>query len=188
VRSLYVLGTAKKPLKLAAPKKKRGENGQGRSMLEWLEAGQGETEEIAEGERDIEAEWEGGLDGLVGWEEWRSLAAVHERALMWLPNVRLPALHPRSVILKRYMCADAAYLALVPLPLHAPFVPRPSLALPRSTHVRPRSPLPPWISPHPYLASLPHVGLQHGWRDNRQGLAQVSRSEFPILDRTFARN
>lgn len=88
MRSLYVLGTATKPLKLAAPKKKRGEDGTGRSMTEWLEAGKGEIEEISEGERDVESGWEGGLDGVVGWEEWRSLAAVHERALMWLPTVR----------------------------------------------------------------------------------------------------
>lgn len=31
--------------------------------------------------------WETGLDGLVGWVEWRSLAAAYERALMWLPRV-----------------------------------------------------------------------------------------------------
>ena len=29
----------------------------------------------------------GGLDGIVGWIEWRSLAACFERALMWLPNM-----------------------------------------------------------------------------------------------------
>lgn len=32
-------------------------------------------------------QWEGGLDGIVGWEEWKSLAAAFERALMWLPKV-----------------------------------------------------------------------------------------------------
>lgn len=88
VRSSYVLGKAGKPLKLEAPKKKRGDDGQGRSMVEWLEAGKGEVEELQEGERDVESEWAGGLDGVVGWEEWRSLAAAHERALMWLPTVR----------------------------------------------------------------------------------------------------
>lgn len=87
MRCLYVLGTSTLPLKLAAPKKKRGEDGNGRSMTEWLEAGKGEIEEISEGERDIESSWQGGLDGVVGFEEWRSLAAVHERALMWLPAV-----------------------------------------------------------------------------------------------------
>ncbi|KAF7295304.1 Pre-mRNA-splicing factor SYF1 [Mycena indigotica] len=38
---------------------------------------------------DLE-EWEGGLDPILGWEEWKSLVAVFERALMWLP--RLPRL------------------------------------------------------------------------------------------------
>ena len=33
-------------------------------------------------------QWEGGLDGIVGWEEWKSLVATFERALMWLPRVR----------------------------------------------------------------------------------------------------
>lgn len=87
MRSSYVLGTATLPLKLGAPKKKRGEDGQGRTMVEWLEAGRGEYEELEAGERDIEGSWEGALDGIVGAEEWRSLAAVHERALMWLPQV-----------------------------------------------------------------------------------------------------
>ncbi|GAA5831647.1 hypothetical protein JCM11251_000780 [Rhodosporidiobolus azoricus] len=89
IRSSFVLGTPAKSLKLGAPKKKRtNERGEeGRSMVEWLEAGKGEVDEIEEGERDWESEWEGALDGVVGWEEWRSLAAVHERCLMWLPQM-----------------------------------------------------------------------------------------------------
>lgn len=88
VRSKYVLGTAQNPVKLNGPKKRRGEDGTGRSMVEFLEAGTGQNDKLDDGERDVESAWEGGLDGVVGWEEWRSLAAVHERALMWLPNVR----------------------------------------------------------------------------------------------------
>lgn len=87
MRSSYVLGQATLPLKLGAPKKKRGEDGQGRSMVEHLEAGRGDIEELEPGERDVESAWQGGLDGVVGWEEWRALAAVHERALMWMPTV-----------------------------------------------------------------------------------------------------
>lgn len=34
------------------------------------------------------ADWEGGLDGLIGFEEWRSLIATGERCIAWLPNVR----------------------------------------------------------------------------------------------------
>ncbi|PFH50049.1 hypothetical protein AMATHDRAFT_75812 [Amanita thiersii Skay4041] len=35
---------------------------------------------------DLE-EWENGLDGIVGWEEWKSLVSTFERALMWLPKL-----------------------------------------------------------------------------------------------------
>ncbi|GAA5881294.1 hypothetical protein JCM16303_000115 [Sporobolomyces ruberrimus] len=86
-RSRFVLGTPSNPLKLGAPRKKRGEEGVGRTMTEWLGAGKGEIDEIEQGERDYETGWEGALDGVVGWQEWKSLAAVHERALMWLPNM-----------------------------------------------------------------------------------------------------
>ncbi|GAA5982044.1 hypothetical protein JCM11641_004307 [Rhodosporidiobolus odoratus] len=90
VRSSFVLGSAAKPLKLAAPKKKRASGSgepEGRNMTDWLEAGKGEIDEIEEGERDYETEWEGGLDGILGLEEWRAMAAVFERAVMWLPQM-----------------------------------------------------------------------------------------------------
>lgn len=32
-------------------------------------------------------EWEVALDPVVGWEEWKALVALFERALMWLPKV-----------------------------------------------------------------------------------------------------
>ncbi|KIK63667.1 hypothetical protein GYMLUDRAFT_40747 [Collybiopsis luxurians FD-317 M1] len=38
-------------------------------------------------ERDDLEQWEGGLNGIIGWEEWKSLVATFERALMWLPNL-----------------------------------------------------------------------------------------------------
>ena len=37
-------------------------------------------------EEDLET-WEGGVYGIIGYEEWKSLVATFERALMWLPNV-----------------------------------------------------------------------------------------------------
>ncbi|PWZ03649.1 TPR-like protein [Testicularia cyperi] len=36
---------------------------------------------------DFGAGYRGGLDGVVGWVEWKSLAATYERALMWLPTM-----------------------------------------------------------------------------------------------------
>jgi pre-mRNA-splicing factor SYF1 len=32
-------------------------------------------------------QYDGGLDGLVGWTEWKALIATFERALMWLPTM-----------------------------------------------------------------------------------------------------
>jgi pre-mRNA-splicing factor SYF1 len=42
---------------------------------------------LEEEQEDLE-QWDGGLDGVVGWEEWKTLVATFERALMWLPQVR----------------------------------------------------------------------------------------------------
>ncbi|KAF7359358.1 Pre-mRNA-splicing factor SYF1 [Mycena sanguinolenta] len=44
-----------------------------------------EMKDALEEEKEDLEQWEGGLDGVVGWEEWKSLVAVFERALMWLP-------------------------------------------------------------------------------------------------------
>jgi pre-mRNA-splicing factor SYF1 len=38
-------------------------------------------------ETDDLEEWEGGLDPIVGWEEWKALVTTFERALMWLPKL-----------------------------------------------------------------------------------------------------
>lgn len=43
---------------------------------------------LEEEQEDIE-EWEGGVDGVVGWAEWKALVATFERCLMWLPKVCL---------------------------------------------------------------------------------------------------
>ncbi|CAG7854030.1 Pre-mRNA-splicing factor SYF1 [Serendipita indica DSM 11827] len=69
MRCLYVLGKGVKP-KRAGGRKKLAE------MREALE------DELAYAET-----WEAGLDGVVGWEEWKSLIATFERALTWLPTM-----------------------------------------------------------------------------------------------------
>ncbi|TFK67922.1 protein prenylyltransferase [Pluteus cervinus] len=43
--------------------------------------------EALEDEKEDLEQWHGGLDGVVGWEEWKSLVAAFERALMWLPKL-----------------------------------------------------------------------------------------------------
>jgi pre-mRNA-splicing factor SYF1 len=47
-----------------------------------------EMKEALEEEMEDIEEWENGLDGILGWEEWKALVATFERALMWLPKVR----------------------------------------------------------------------------------------------------
>ncbi|KAH8108139.1 protein prenylyltransferase [Cristinia sonorae] len=49
-----------------------------------------EMREALEEEKEDLEQWEGGLDGVVGLEEWKALVATFERALMWLP--RMPRL------------------------------------------------------------------------------------------------
>ncbi|KAF9049334.1 TPR-like protein [Hymenopellis radicata] len=46
-----------------------------------------EMKDALEEEKEDLQEWQGGLDGVVGWEEWRSLVATFERALMYLPKL-----------------------------------------------------------------------------------------------------
>ncbi|KAF9458638.1 hypothetical protein BDZ94DRAFT_1270105 [Collybia nuda] len=46
-----------------------------------------EMRDALEDEKEDLEQWEGGLDPIIGWEEWRSLAATFERALMWLPKL-----------------------------------------------------------------------------------------------------
>lgn len=70
-RSWYVLGKAIKP-------KRAG----GRKKLQ-------EMKDALEDEKAEMLTWEGGLNPIIGWEEWKSLIATFERALMYLPNVSL---------------------------------------------------------------------------------------------------
>lgn len=71
MRHRYVLG----PSVLSGQKKKN------KSNVKKIDVGELLTE------NRIACDWEGGLDGLVGFEEWRSLFATTERMISWLPNV-----------------------------------------------------------------------------------------------------
>lgn len=70
MRMLFALGRPVKPKRAGGRKK----------FPEMREALEDETLESLS--------YDGGLDGVVGWLEWRALVALFERALMWLPNVR----------------------------------------------------------------------------------------------------
>ena len=48
-----------------------------------------DMKDALEDERDDLEEWTGGLNPILGWEEWKALVATFERALMWLPKVRV---------------------------------------------------------------------------------------------------
>ncbi|KIM32035.1 hypothetical protein M408DRAFT_64270 [Serendipita vermifera MAFF 305830] len=69
MRTLYVLGKGVKP-------KRAG----GRKKL-------AEIKDALEDELESAETWEGGLDGVIGWEEWKALIATFERALVWLPTM-----------------------------------------------------------------------------------------------------
>lgn len=71
MRMTYVLGTP-------VQKKRGGGRKRFPDMKDALEEERGDLEE-----------WEGGLDPIVGWEEWKSLVVLYERALMWFPKVRV---------------------------------------------------------------------------------------------------
>ena len=45
-----------------------------------------------ENELELLGRWEGGLDGVMWWSEWRNLVITFERALLQLPNVCLKTL------------------------------------------------------------------------------------------------
>ncbi|TFK42751.1 spliceosome complex protein [Crucibulum laeve] len=46
-----------------------------------------EMKDALEDEQEDIEEWEGALDPILGWEEWKALIATFERALMWLPKL-----------------------------------------------------------------------------------------------------
>lgn len=78
-----------------------------------------EMGEALEDEKEDLEQWEGGLDGVVGYEEWKSLVATFERALMWLPNVR------RTDLAERRFSDDVSatsIMALVSFNLQSPNV------------------------------------------------------------------
>lgn len=54
--------------------------------------------ELLEGAEDA-YQWQGGLDGVVGYEEWRSLITTGERMLGWLSHLPVPWLLHLSVLL-----------------------------------------------------------------------------------------
>jgi pre-mRNA-splicing factor SYF1 len=71
MRMFYVLGKGQKKKRAGARKK------------------YAEMKESMEEEAIDQETYEGGLDGVLGWEEWKALVGTFERALTWLPTVRI---------------------------------------------------------------------------------------------------
>jgi pre-mRNA-splicing factor SYF1 len=96
---------------------------QGRIVLKKRAGGKKKLPEMGEALEDEKQHmetWEGGLDGVVGWEEWRSLCATFERALMWLPNVRLPLGSSRRSFINFFVSLQAtSTMADVPVLIFA---------------------------------------------------------------------
>ena len=76
MRQLHVLG----PVTEAASKAKRQNAARGAKTKTDV------TECLAFAESEYQ--WEGGLDGVIGYEEWKSLIGTGERMIRCLPNVR----------------------------------------------------------------------------------------------------
>jgi len=68
-----------------------------------------EMKEALEEAEEYLDEWETPLDPVVGWEEWKSLISVFERALMWLPKVS--AKSPIVVVFKHLTYLICSFLA-----------------------------------------------------------------------------
>lgn len=71
MRMFYVLGKGQKKKRAGARKK------------------YAEMKESMEEEAIDQETYEGGLDGVLGWEEWKALVGTFERALTWLPTVSI---------------------------------------------------------------------------------------------------
>ncbi len=83
-----------------------------------------EMREALEDEKEDLEQWEGGLDGVVGWEEWKALVATFERALMWLPRVREKLLTDSTLLLTRSPLTQLPRLWLLYLSIfNHPFCP-----------------------------------------------------------------
>ena len=84
-------------------------------------------------------EWETPLDPIVGWDEWKALIAVFERALMWIPKV-CTRRHSSNEVAHTFVCfVAAAIMAHVPLCICSPPMSFGAVVHPCKTYFRPCS-------------------------------------------------
>ena len=118
---------------------------------------------LEEEKEDLE-QWEGGLHGIVGWEEWKALVATFERALMWLPKVRRSTW--LTLVSLTYIPPDAATVVDVPIHFQPPPLPTYPCQHARSSHIRPRTPHFATISTPPHMGTLSALGGSSRRRDH----------------------
>ena len=109
-----------------------------------------EIKEALEDEHEDMEKWEGGLNGIVGWEEWKSLVATFERALMWIPNVRVQPFECANALLNLLLAPSA--MASVSLNIHASIMSTHSFSLSCTQNLRQSS------QDAASLPSLTHMG------------------------------
>lgn len=179
-RREYVTGTVEKAqrVKLNAPKP-RVDLAENEKLYGLLKADRDGTVTLAERDWDgnvVDPKWEGSLDGLIGLEEWQSLAGTYERALTCMPMVRL--LHPS--LAEANMIIDASVLDFLPITLLPSFLPCISISLARSKNVRSLSSYATQISPSAHMATLPKLERQRRLVHTYHRMATLPQSRpFP---------
>lgn len=134
-----------------------------------------EMREALEDQQEDMEKWEGGLDPVVGWEEWKALIATFERALLWLPKVhtffRIMKM-PKQLLMA---ALDAPYLVALPLHLQPPVLSSPSLTYARTKNLRPRPAHPPPIPAFSHLGTISSVGREQRRSNDSSRIPPVSR-------------
>lgn len=117
-----------------------------------------DMKDALEEERNDQEEWTGGLDPIIGWEEWKALVATFERALMWLPKVRLDGSSRDFCVIDLQIAVATEAVVDVPFDLQSPPMPNHSLSHARTTYVRPSPAHSSTISTRPHLGTISPMG------------------------------
>ena len=116
---------------------------------------------------DTDGYWdlESALDGVLGVEEWHSLAAAFERSLAFMPRVsdeRFPLLLWTLLNLLLCVRADAPPVAPLSQHVHPPILPTDALLHARAQDVRQGTAHASWVATSPHLEILSQVGRKEG--------------------------
>ncbi len=127
-------------------------------------------EALDDGKEDLE-QWDGGLDGVVGWEEWRLLVALFERCLMWLPRVSLLDMY---ILLVSHISVDATNLATLSVNIQPSILSSSNIPYSRSSNLRPCIAHPAAIPSFPNMDPLFAMGRVERRRDYCRCVPTVS--------------